>query len=126
MSITKFIHSPSKQKNTEVGSVRERKKTASHLAKEKEFIIINDKFYRTFVIGDPLNPPEDCTTEYENQMEREKLMKNQTELFEYNSSDMSSSTYRDPSLTSWAKGESLSVTSTDVLEMIFRNKNDKK
>jgi hypothetical protein len=115
MSMSNFIV-PHVKKNAKVRSAIIKKKTATQIAKEKELIIINDKFYRTFVIGDPLNPPIDCTTEYDIQLEREKTMKNNQEECVYNSSDMSSSNYRESSVTSLAKGESLSVTSLDVLE----------
>ena len=107
-------------------NAKNEQKKLNKTAKEKELVIINDKFYRTWVIGDPLNPPFDCTTDYENELERDRLNRNKAEEFNYDSSDMSSSKYKEPSVTSWAKGETLSVTSMEVLEMITKHRNDRK
>lgn len=112
--------------NVRTKNAKNEKKQLNRTAKEKELVIINDKFYRTFVIGDPLNPPFDCTTDYENELERERMNRNKAEEFNYDSSVMSSSKYKEPSVTSWAKGETLSVTSMDVLEMITKHRNDRK
>jgi len=46
-------------------SKRMKKLSKKEIAKAKEIEIINDKFYRTFVIGDPMNPPLDCCTDFD-------------------------------------------------------------